>query len=57
MIFDKHVDAVSFSVILKNCNDVEVTNFRYIELDNIKKTACIMHSLSTTGDAKRCRTI
>ncbi|EGI64552.1 Luciferin 4-monooxygenase [Acromyrmex echinatior] len=52
VVFGKHVDAVSFSDILKNCNDVEVTNFRYIELDNIKKTACIMHSSGTTGIPK-----
>ncbi|XP_018338190.1 PREDICTED: uncharacterized protein LOC108746126 [Trachymyrmex septentrionalis] len=52
VVFGKHVDAVSFYDILKNCNDVEVTNFRYIELDNIKKTVCIMHSSGTTGMPK-----
>jgi len=52
VVFGKHVDAVSFSDILRNCNDAEVTNFRYAELDDIKKTACIMHSSGTTGMPK-----
>jgi len=52
VVFGKHVDAVSFSDILRNCNDAEMTNFRYIELDDIKKTACIMHSSGTTGIPK-----
>lgn len=52
VIFGKHVDAISFFDILKNCNDVEVVNFRYVELDNIKKTACILHSSGTTGMPK-----
>jgi len=52
VVFGKHVDTVSFSDILRNCNDAEVTNFRYIELDDIKKTACIMHSSGTTGIPK-----
>lgn len=52
VVFGKHAGAISFSDILKNCNDVEVTNFRYVELDNIKKTACIMHSSGTTGMPK-----
>ncbi|XP_071639667.1 uncharacterized protein [Temnothorax longispinosus] len=49
VIFGKHVDAISFSDVLHNCNDAEVSNFRYIELDDIKKTACITHSSGTTG--------
>ncbi|KAG5344632.1 4CLL5 protein, partial [Acromyrmex charruanus] len=52
VIFGKHVDAVSFSDILKNYNDAEITNFHYIELDDIKKTACILHSSGTTGMPK-----
>jgi len=52
VVFGKHIDAISFSDILKNCNDTEVTNFRYAELDDIKKTACIMHSSGTTGMPK-----
>ncbi|XP_071639660.1 luciferin 4-monooxygenase-like [Temnothorax longispinosus] len=49
VIFGKHVDAISFSDILNNCNDAEVSNFRYVELDDIQKTACISHSSGTTG--------
>ncbi|XP_024888852.1 4-coumarate--CoA ligase-like 7 [Temnothorax curvispinosus] len=52
VIFGKHVDAISFSDILNNCNDAEVSNFRYIELDDIQKTACILHSSGTTGLTK-----
>ncbi|XP_018369932.1 PREDICTED: luciferin 4-monooxygenase-like [Trachymyrmex cornetzi] len=52
VIFGKHVDAISFFDILRNCNDVEVANFRYVELDDIKKTACILHSSGTTGMPK-----
>jgi len=32
--------------------DTDVTNFRYIEPDDIKQTACIMHSSGTTGMPK-----
>lgn len=49
VVFGKHISALSFSDILKNCNDAEVANFRYAELDDIKKTACILHSSGTTG--------
>lgn len=52
VVFGKHIDAISFSDILNNCNDAEVTNFRYSKLDDIKKTACIMHSSGTTGMPK-----
>jgi len=52
VVFGKYIDAISFSNILKNCNDAEITNFRYAELDDIKKTACIMHSSGTTGMPK-----
>ncbi|XP_011690711.1 PREDICTED: uncharacterized protein LOC105451753 [Wasmannia auropunctata] len=52
VVFGKHTGAISFSDILRNCNDTEVTNFRYIELDDIKKTACILHSSGTTGMPK-----
>jgi len=52
VIFGKHVDVISFFDILRNCNDVEVANFRYIELDDIKKTACVLHSSGTTGMPK-----
>jgi len=52
VVFGKHINAISFSDILRNCNEVEVINFRYVELDDIKKTACIMHSSGTTGMPK-----
>ncbi|XP_077257097.1 luciferin 4-monooxygenase-like [Temnothorax americanus] len=52
VVFGKHVGAISFSDILRNCNDTEVINFRYVELDDVKKTACIMHSSGTTGMPK-----
>ncbi|XP_011872347.1 PREDICTED: 4-coumarate--CoA ligase 1-like [Vollenhovia emeryi] len=52
VVFGKHADAISFSDILNNCNDAEVAKFRYVELDDIKKTACIMHSSGTTGMPK-----
>lgn len=47
-IFGHHPDIISFSDILNTCNDGEIANFRYIELDDIKKTVCIMHSSGTT---------
>lgn len=52
VIFGEHADAISFSDILKNCNDAEVVNFRYAELDDKKETACILHSSGTTGTPK-----
>ncbi|XP_012523071.1 4-coumarate--CoA ligase 1 [Monomorium pharaonis] len=52
VVFGKHVDAISFSDILKNDNDTEIANFHYVELDDIKKTACILHSSGTTGMPK-----
>lgn len=52
VVFGKYVGAISFSDILKNYNDAEVANFGYVELDDIKKTACIMHSSGTTGMPK-----
>ncbi|XP_071573786.1 luciferin 4-monooxygenase-like [Temnothorax nylanderi] len=52
VVFGKHVGAIPFSDILRNCNDTEVINFRYVELDDVKKTACIVHSSGTTGMPK-----
>lgn len=52
VVFGEHADAISFSDILTNCNDAEVVNFRYAELDDIKKTTCILHSSGTTGMPK-----
>ena len=43
VIFGKHVDAITFFDILRNCNDVEVANFCYVELDDIKKNAFGIH--------------
>ncbi|GAB1863717.1 Luciferin 4-monooxygenase [Camponotus japonicus] len=47
-----HSDIISFSDILNTYSDAEVANFRYIETDDIKKTACIIHSSGTTGMSK-----
>ncbi|KMQ86959.1 luciferin 4-monooxygenase [Lasius niger] len=33
-------------------SDAEVANFRFVELDDMKKTVCIMHSSGTTGMPK-----
>lgn len=52
VVFGKHDGVISFSDVLKNCNDTEVANFRYAELDDISKTSCIMHSSGTTGMPK-----
>ncbi|XP_072767551.1 luciferin 4-monooxygenase-like [Anoplolepis gracilipes] len=52
VVFGHHPDITSFSNILNSCNDAEIANFRYIELDNIKKTVCILHSSGTTGMPK-----
>jgi len=52
VIFGNHDSAISLSDILRNCNNAEAANFRYVELDDVKKTACIMHSSGTTGMPK-----
>ncbi|CAL1680762.1 unnamed protein product [Lasius platythorax] len=52
VIFEDHPDAIAFSDILSMYSDAEVANFRYIELDDIKQTACIVHSSGTTGMPK-----
>ncbi|XP_072764890.1 uncharacterized protein [Anoplolepis gracilipes] len=49
VVFGNHPDTISFSDILSMYSDAEVANFRYVELDNIKQTVCIMHSSGTTG--------
>lgn len=51
-VFGHHPDTISFSNILNTYSDAEVANFRYIEVDDIKKTVCIMHSSGTTGMPK-----
>jgi len=52
VVFGNHSEAISFANILNSYSNTEVANFRYIELDDIKKTACIMHSSGTTGMPK-----
>ncbi|XP_011690614.1 PREDICTED: 4-coumarate--CoA ligase 1-like [Wasmannia auropunctata] len=52
VVFGKHAGTISFSDVLKNCNDAEAASFRYAELDDPKKTACIVHSSGTTGMPK-----
>jgi acyl-coenzyme A synthetase/AMP-(fatty) acid ligase len=52
VVFGNHPEAISFTNILDSYNNTEVANFRYAELDDIKKTACILHSSGTTGMPK-----
>ncbi|XP_020290414.1 4-coumarate--CoA ligase 1-like [Pseudomyrmex gracilis] len=52
VVFDDNSDAFSFSDILNGYNDAEVANFRYVEHDSLKKTACILYSSGTTGMPK-----
>lgn len=52
VIFGEHPETISFSDVLKGHSDEEIANFRYLELDNIKKTVCILHSSGTTGMPK-----
>ncbi|XP_011636485.1 4-coumarate--CoA ligase 1-like [Pogonomyrmex barbatus] len=49
VVFGKHINAISFSDILKTGSDAEVANFHYEDLDDIRRTACIVHSSGTTG--------
>ncbi|KAG5311844.1 4CLL7 protein, partial [Acromyrmex insinuator] len=50
VVFGNHDSTISLSDILRNCNNAEAANFRYVELDDVKKTACIIHSSGTTGE-------
>lgn len=52
VVFGDHPDAISFSRILSMYSNAEVANFRFAEVDDIKKTTCIMHSSGTTGMPK-----
>lgn len=52
VVFGNHPNAISFSDILNMCSNAEMANFRFTEVDNIKKTMCIMHSSGTTGMPK-----
>lgn len=45
-------NGISFSDILSMCSDDKVTNFQYVECNDIKKTMSIMHSSGTTGMPK-----
>jgi len=52
VVFGNHPNAISFSDILNMYSNAEVANFRFAEVDDIKKTTCIMHSSGTTGMPK-----
>ncbi|XP_067204254.1 uncharacterized protein [Linepithema humile] len=52
VVFGNHPDAIPFANILNNYSNMEVANFRYAKLDNIKRTVCIIHSSGTTGMPK-----
>lgn len=43
---------IPFSNVLSGYNEAQVANFRYLELDDIKKTVCVIHSSGTTGMPK-----
>jgi len=49
VVYGDHPGTISFSKVLSGYGDVQVENFRYLELDDIKKTFCILHSSGTTG--------
>ncbi|XP_067211658.1 uncharacterized protein [Linepithema humile] len=52
VVFGNHPDAIPFANILNSYSNTEVANFRLAELDDIKRTACILHSSGTTGMPK-----
>ncbi|XP_072764909.1 uncharacterized protein [Anoplolepis gracilipes] len=52
VVFGENPDRISFSDILNMYTDTEMANFRYVKLDDVKQTACIMHSSGTTGMPK-----
>jgi len=52
VVYGDYPNTISFSKILSSYNDAQVANFRYLELDDIKKTSCIIHSSGTTGMPK-----
>jgi len=52
VVYGEHPDTIPFSKALDSYSDTQVANFRYLELDDIKKTSCIIHSSGTTGMPK-----
>jgi len=52
VVYGDHPGTISFSKVLSGYSDAQIANFRYLELDDIKKTSCIMHSSGTTGMPK-----
>jgi len=52
VVYGDHPDTISFSKVLSGYSDAQVASFRYLELDDIKKTSCILHSSGTTGMPK-----
>jgi len=52
VVYGDHPGTIPFSKVLSGYSDAQIANFRYLELDDIKKTSCIMHSSGTTGIPK-----
>jgi acyl-coenzyme A synthetase/AMP-(fatty) acid ligase len=52
VIFGNHPEVIPFANILESYSNTEVANFRYVELDDIRRTVCIMHSSGTMGMPK-----
>ncbi|XP_020290457.1 4-coumarate--CoA ligase-like 7 [Pseudomyrmex gracilis] len=52
VVFDDNSDEFSFSDILNGYTDAEIANFRYVEHDILKQTACIVHSSGTINMPK-----
>jgi len=52
VVYGDHPGTISFSEVLSGYSNMQVSNFRYLELDDIKKTSCILHSSGTTGMPK-----
>lgn len=52
VVFGDHPDTIAFPDILNIHSDAEVANFRYVKIDDVKQTACIIHSSGTTGMPK-----
>ncbi|RLU17736.1 hypothetical protein DMN91_009973 [Ooceraea biroi] len=52
VVYGDHPGTTPFFDVLSGYSDAQVANFRYLELDDIKKTACILHTSGTTGMPK-----
>ncbi|RLU17285.1 hypothetical protein DMN91_009518 [Ooceraea biroi] len=52
VVYGDHPGTIPFSDVLSGYSAAQVANFRYHELDDIKKTSCILHSSGTTGMPK-----